>query len=140
MAHSRTHFETELRLSCARTRVKPQESELNQSATPGRHRLGVSRPDRDSERDAAAPLLAPQSHLGRSDPQGLSEGGHDGFLLRSRLAHLYLKQNQRQKAAQEDRQAVKTFPVDLREAGRRPGAIYNWQPRRGDPIGDPNGP
>ena len=49
-------------------------------------------------------------------------GGHDGALLRSRLAHLYLKQNQRQKAGQEAWQAVKMIPMDLKRAGRRLGS------------------
>jgi hypothetical protein len=46
-------------------------------------------------------------------------GGDDGVLLRSRLAHLYLRQNLWRKFAQEAWQAVKVIPVDLRKAGRR---------------------
>lgn len=46
-------------------------------------------------------------------------GGHDGVLLRSRLAILLLKQNQWQRAAQETWQALKVVPVDLRKVGSR---------------------
>lgn len=46
-------------------------------------------------------------------------GGHDGVLLRSRLAVLLLKQNQWQRAAQEIWQALKVVPVDLRKVGSR---------------------
>ena len=46
-------------------------------------------------------------------------GGYDRVLLRSRLAHLFLKQNQWQNAAEETWQALRRIPVDLRKAGRR---------------------
>lgn len=46
-------------------------------------------------------------------------GGYDGVLLRSRLALLFLKQNQWRRAAQETWQALKVIPVDLRKAGGR---------------------
>jgi tetratricopeptide (TPR) repeat protein len=46
-------------------------------------------------------------------------GGYDGVLLRSRLAHLFLKQDHWLGAAEEVWQALKMLPVDLRKAGRR---------------------
>ncbi|MDD5559560.1 tetratricopeptide repeat protein [Candidatus Methylomirabilis sp.] len=46
-------------------------------------------------------------------------GGYDGVLLRSRLAHLFLKQGHWLSAVEETWQVLKVLPVDLRKAGRR---------------------
>lgn len=46
-------------------------------------------------------------------------GGEDGVIVRSRLARLYLKQNQWRKAIEESWQAVKMIPVGLRRIGRQ---------------------
>lgn len=40
-------------------------------------------------------------------------GGHDGFLVRSRLARLYASQQQWKRALQEARQCLKIIPADL---------------------------
>lgn len=48
-------------------------------------------------------------------------GGYDGVFLRSRLAHLYLKEYRWQKSAEEVWKALKMVPFELSKAGRRLG-------------------